>query len=70
MTISYLSREGKPDLAYVHVAGRGAGEDLPVVVFLGGFKSDMAGTKATYLEQHCRARGQEFVRFDYSGHGE
>jgi pimeloyl-ACP methyl ester carboxylesterase len=38
-------------------------------MFLGGFKSDMTGTKAMALEQHCRARGQAFLRFDYSGHG-
>jgi pimeloyl-ACP methyl ester carboxylesterase len=42
---------------------------LPGVVFLGGFASDMTGTKATFLESHCRKRGQAFVRFDYFGHG-
>lgn len=42
----------------------------PWVVFLGGFKSDMQGTKALWLEGWARARGQAFVRFDYSGHGE
>lgn len=41
----------------------------PGVVFLGGFRSDMSGTKATALEAHCRARGRAFVRFDYLGHG-
>lgn len=38
-------------------------------MFLGGFKSDMNGTKAIHLEQQCKKRGQEFIRFDYSGHG-
>lgn len=42
----------------------------PTVVFLGGLKSDMQGTKALHLEAWCRARGQGFLRFDYSGHGE
>ena len=42
----------------------------PTVVFCGGFKSDMAGTKALALDTWCRERGQGFVRFDYSGHGE
>ncbi len=42
----------------------------PGVVFLGGFMSDMTGTKATALEAHCRSRGRAFVRFDYFGHGE
>ncbi|WP_164659953.1 alpha/beta fold hydrolase [Tropicibacter sp. Alg240-R139] len=42
----------------------------PTVVFLGGLKSDMEGTKALHLEAWCRVRGQAFLRFDYSGHGE
>ena len=29
----------------------------------------MNGTKALYFEEHCRARGQAYLRFDYSGHG-
>ncbi|WP_415233429.1 alpha/beta hydrolase [Pseudorhodobacter sp.] len=42
----------------------------PGVVFLGGFKSDMEGTKALYLEDWARAQGRAFLRFDYSGHGQ
>ncbi len=42
----------------------------PCVVFLGGLKSDMEGTKAVHLEAWARARGRAFLRFDYSGHGE
>jgi pimeloyl-ACP methyl ester carboxylesterase len=42
----------------------------PAVVFLGGFKSDMGGTKAVYLEAWAKAQGRAFLRFDYSGHGE
>ena len=42
----------------------------PAVVFLGGFKSDMGGTKAVFLEEWARAQGHAFLRFDYSGHGE
>lgn len=41
----------------------------PGVVFLGGFRSDMTGTKAVFLEDWARARGRAFLRFDYSGHG-
>lgn len=52
-------------LAYHKTEGVG-----PTVVFLGGLKSDMEGTKAIHLEDWCRARGQSFLRFDYSGHGE
>jgi pimeloyl-ACP methyl ester carboxylesterase len=42
----------------------------PLVVFLGGFKSDMTGTKALALQAVCEARGQAFLRFDYHGHGQ
>jgi pimeloyl-ACP methyl ester carboxylesterase len=42
----------------------------PGVVFLPGFRSDMQGSKALALRDHCAARGQAFLRFDYSGHGE
>ena len=52
-------------LAYHKSEGAG-----PTVVFLGGLKSDMEGTKAVYLEAWAQARGQGFLRFDYSGHGE
>ena len=31
--------------------------------------SDMDGTKAVHLQDWARARGQAFLRFDYSGHG-
>jgi pimeloyl-ACP methyl ester carboxylesterase len=39
-------------------------------MFLPGFRSDMAGTKATFLDDFCAARDLAYVRFDYSGHGE
>jgi pimeloyl-ACP methyl ester carboxylesterase len=41
----------------------------PAVMFLGGFRSDMEGTKALWLEGWARGEGRAFVRFDYSGHG-
>ncbi|WP_108483231.1 alpha/beta hydrolase [Oceaniglobus ichthyenteri] len=52
-------------IAYHHSTGA-----EPGVVFLGGFKSDMQGTKAVHLEAWAKARGRAFLRFDYSGHGE
>lgn len=42
----------------------------PGVVWLGGFRSDMLGTKAGFLDSWARDRGRSFLRFDYSGHGE
>ncbi len=40
------------------------------VVFLSGFRSDMTGSKATFLDAHCAARGLACLRLDYSGHGQ
>lgn len=51
------------------IAFRRTAGGTPGVVFLGGYRSDMTGTKAMALEAHCRARGQAFLRFDYRGHG-
>lgn len=60
----YLETPQGRRIAYHRIEGTG-----PWVVFLGGLKSDMEGTKAIHLEAWARARGQAFVRFDYSGHG-
>lgn len=51
-------------VAYQRTAGSGPG-----VVFLGGFRSDMGGTKALALQDWAERRGRTFLRFDYSGHG-
>jgi alpha-beta hydrolase superfamily lysophospholipase len=60
--------------------GRGAAErgiavrrtpgHAPTVVWLGGFASEMTGTKASHLAAWGVRRGRAVVRFDYSGHGE
>src|SRR5262245_5482184 len=42
----------------------------PGVFWLGGFKSDMKGTKAEALDQWGAKQGRTVTRFDYSGHGE
>jgi esterase/lipase len=42
----------------------------PGVFWMGGFKSDMKGTKAEALAQWARENGRSCLRFDYSGHGE
>jgi len=63
--VKFLERPGLPRLAYCTAAG-----SAPGVVFLGGFGSDMTGTKATALEQATVARGSAYLRLDYSGHGQ
>lgn len=60
-----LARPDGATIAYHKTAGNGPG-----IVFLGGFMSDMSGTKAVALEAWCRARGAAFLRFDYRGHGQ
>ena len=42
----------------------------PGIIWLGGFKSDMRGSKAEALGEHAARSGRAYVRFDYSGHGE
>ena len=42
----------------------------PGLFWLGGFKSDMGGTKAAALDNWAAAQGRACIRFDYSGHGE
>ncbi|HET6377522.1 MAG TPA: alpha/beta hydrolase [Methylocella sp.] len=55
-------------IAYLRRAAR-KGSALPELLWLGGFRSSMRGTKAEYLDS-CAARpGRAFLRFDYSGHG-
>jgi len=44
--------------------------NLPGVMFCGGFRSDMTGTKAAALDAWAEVAGRLFVRFDYRGHGE
>lgn len=52
-------------LAYHQRPGTGPG-----IVFLGGFKSDMTGTKALHLQAWAARTGRAFLRFDYSCHGQ
>lgn len=52
------------DIAVRALAGAGPG-----LFWLGGFKSDMTGTKAEHLARWAAANGRASVRFDYSGHG-
>jgi pimeloyl-ACP methyl ester carboxylesterase len=69
-----MSTEGRvrqlprPDgnvVAYAKTEGR-----APTVVFLGGFRSDMTGTKAMALEAWAQGSGHAYLRFDYLGHGQ
>ncbi len=52
------------------IAVRAAPGAAPGLLWLGGFKSDMQGTKAAALADFAAKNGRAIVRFDYSGHGE
>jgi pimeloyl-ACP methyl ester carboxylesterase len=62
--MEFLDANGRR-IAYERRKGKGPG-----VVFLGGFRSDMTGTKAQALEDWAMRQGRAFLRFDYSGHGQ
>jgi pimeloyl-ACP methyl ester carboxylesterase len=59
-----LARPDGATIAYHRLLG-----ESPGFVFVGGFRSDMTGTKALFLQDYCRRRGRAYVRFDYFGHG-
>ena len=60
-----LERPDGEQIAWRRVDGAG-----PTIVWLGGFRSDMTGTKAQALADWAAASGRGYLRFDYLGHGE
>ncbi|MGC6511782.1 MAG: alpha/beta hydrolase [Parvibaculales bacterium] len=64
--ISYLDR-GNEKIAYMRQSGR---SDCPGLVFLGGFRSDMTGSKAQALSDYAMHHELNYLRFDYFGHGQ
>ena len=63
-TVQHLTRPDGETLAFKTVAGEG-----PTVVWIGGFRSDMEGTKALALAAAARERGWSYVRYDHFAHG-
>lgn len=55
--IAYIVRPGAPD------------KDLPTLLWLSGYRSDMSGTKAVELDRFAAQNGFGCIRLDYSGHG-
>ena len=62
-TAGFLEQDGAR-LAWRKVAGGG-----PTVVWLGGFHSEMTGTKGEALAVWAAETGRAYLRFDYFGHG-
>jgi pimeloyl-ACP methyl ester carboxylesterase len=58
------------DVAGTRIAVRRQEGRIPGLVWLGGYKSDMLGTKAETLAAWAGRTGHGFLRHDYSGHGE
>jgi pimeloyl-ACP methyl ester carboxylesterase len=58
------------DQSVRRIAVRARAGAAPGLFWLGGFNSDMKGTKALALDAWAAERGRACVRFDYSGHGE
>jgi pimeloyl-ACP methyl ester carboxylesterase len=52
------------------IAVRARAGSGPGLFWLGGFNSDMRGTKALALDAWAAEHGRACIRFDYSGHGE
>lgn len=63
--IQTLTRPDGETLAYKQIQGTG-----PTVLWIGGFRSDMEGTKALALDAAARERGWAFVRYDHFAHGQ
>lgn len=64
LVVERFIREDGETIAYLRRGGKSPG-----VVWLGGFHSDMNGTKAQALDDWAEARGRVYLRFDYYGHG-
>ena len=65
--VKMQSRHDGTKLAYELISSPSATFN---VMFLGGFRSDMMGSKAEMLAHHAAELGYHFLRFDYRGHGQ
>lgn len=66
--LDFIDVGESPSARRIAVRSRAGGG--PGLLWLGGFKSDMQGSKALALDAWAREHGRAAVRFDYSGHGE
>ena len=63
--VAYLKNTDGQRIAYRYAPGL-----APTVVFLSGFRSDMAGNKSRHLAATCAALGHGYLCLDYRGHGQ
>ena len=55
-------------ISYLHRPKLKKGPKISII-FLSGLKSDMLGSKASFIDTLSKKIGFEYLRFDYSGHG-
>ena len=74
MSLKYLPRPDTPlgaqKIAYMQQAGTANKNNKNGIIFCGGFRSDMTGTKAAALADWADKKSRDYVRFDYFGHGQ
>lgn len=63
--LQFLKAPDGEKIAYKMNEGHG-----PAIIWCGGLKSDMGGSKAVHLHDWAMRREQTFIRFDYFGHGQ
>lgn len=70
-TIEYLTVGTADEARDIAILSRAetTGDDAPALVWLGGYRSDMTGTKAAELDRFAEQNGLACIRLDYSGHG-
>lgn len=68
LTVQFLEANDGAQLAY-DIVKQDIPAESPGIIWLGGFKSDMTGTKASALAQWAQETNHSFLRFDYFAHG-
>jgi len=68
VTLNSLSTPDDEKIAYKISEGE-KGYNGPTLIWCGGLKSDMEGSKATHLHDWAIEEGRSYIRFDYFGHG-
>lgn len=69
MQLEHLSLSYGQDPYKIAVLSQSGSSSQPGIFWLGGFMSDMQGTKAEFLATWAKRQNRNYVRFDYSGHG-
>lgn len=66
----FFTNSQKIKLAYLQNIPNETNSSSLGIVFLSGYRSDMQGTKANFLANLAETHHFDFLRLDYSGHGE